>query len=212
MTSLVVLGAGGLARILVDALRARGLSVVGFVTNISETAIGVMAGIPRLGTDDEVLARGPAGVSLVNGIGSIRVDDRRRAVFERFRARGFAFAQVIHPAAVVAADTAIGEGAQIMAGAILQPGVRVGVNALVNMGALIDHDCRIGDHVHVAPGAGLAGDVQVGDAAFVGMGARVLSQIHVGERATIAAGAIVTADVADGATVMGIPARAKLSG
>ncbi len=78
-----------------------------------------------------------------------------------------------HPSAIVSSDLRRGRGAQIMAGAIIQPGCKIGHNVLINTRASVDHDCTIGDHVHIAPGAILCGNVTVGEGAFIGAGAVV---------------------------------------
>jgi acetyltransferase-like isoleucine patch superfamily enzyme len=101
----------------------------------------------------------------------------------------------------------LGDGAQIMAGAILQTGVRVGRNVIVNTRAVIDHDSCLADHVHVATGAILAGGVKVGEASHIGAGATVIQEITIGRAVLVAAGAVVVSDVADDASVAGIPAR-----
>ena len=49
---------------------------------------------------------------------------------------------------------------------------------------------------------------EIGDEVFIGAGARVLGGIKVGDRAVIGANAVVIHDVANGVTVVGIPARA----
>ena len=48
------------------------------------------------------------------------------------------------------------------------------------------------------------------DGVIVGSGAQVLGPIEVGPRARIGANAVVTKDVAEAATMVGIPARAML--
>jgi UDP-perosamine 4-acetyltransferase len=95
------------------------------------------------------------------------------------------------------------EGVQVMAGAIVQPGVRVGANSVLNSRSSVDHDCVIGSHVHVAPGAVLCGSVVVGDHAFVGAGATVIQGVHIGAGAVIGAGVVVIRNVAKGAVVYG---------
>lgn len=212
MTQLVLLGAGGHARVLIEALRRSGVAVSGFITDEIETCLGNMAGVPRLGSDAELMTRPPDGVLLINGVGTVGDPRRRRAVFEKFHAAGFAFSTVIHPSAVVAADTVIGEGAQIMAGAFVQPGVRIGTNAIINTGAIVDHDTVVGNHVHIAPGACLSGDVVVGASTHIGAGATVIQGIHIGPDALVAAGSVVVEDITEGAFVMGVPARAKQRG
>ena len=48
--------------------------------------------------------------------------------------------------------------------------------------------------------------------ASIGSGAVILCGITIGARAMIGAGAVVTHDVADGDTVVGVPARVMLKG
>ncbi len=48
----------------------------------------------------------------------------------------------------------------------------------------------------------------IGDEVYIGAGARVLGHIRVGDRVKIGANAVVLADVPDGHTAIGIPARA----
>jgi sugar O-acyltransferase (sialic acid O-acetyltransferase NeuD family) len=212
MTRIVMVGAGGHARVLFNALSARRADILGFVSLDGRPATGVMSGLICLGNDDDLMERGPDGIVLVNGVGSTHDPTRRRAAFEVYCRSGFTFAAVVHPSAVVAPDAVLGEGAQVMAGAVLQPGVRIGANAIVNTGAIVDHDNVIGDHVHVAPGACLSGGVTVGAAAHIGAGATVIQGICVNAGAVVGAGAVVIRDVAAGAVVTGIPARARACG
>lgn len=211
MNRVIVLGARGHARVLVEALRARDVDIAGFITNQPECGTGVMANLARIGNDQDLMARDRRGIALVNGVGSIGRADARRAVFETFRAAGFVFASVIHPAAVIASDVTTGEGAQIMAGAILQCGVRIGANAIINTGAIVDHDSCIGDHAHVAPGASLAADVVVGAGAHVGAGATIIQGRRVGNEAIVGAGAVVVDDVPERTIARGVPARATVA-
>ena len=207
-----MIGAGGHARVVIEALTVGSLHVTGFVCPAREKPRGVMADLAWLGDDDSLFARGPQNITLVNGVGSTGSTERRRGVFERFSARGFSFATVVHPAAILASTVILGEGAQVMAGAVIQTGVQIGRNAIVNTGAVIDHDGVIGDHVHIAPRACLVGNVTIGEGAHIGAGATVLQNLLIGERALVAAGAVVVSEVPPNATVRGIPARNPSSG
>ena len=212
MSDIIIIGAGGHARVLVDALRAAGRDVTGFGSKDGDTASGNMAMVPRIGDDAAVMALDPKTVALINGVGTTGNPAARRSVFEKYKKAGFSFATVIHPSAIVAADCIIAEGAQIMAGVILQPGTRIGPNAIVNTGARVDHDADIGAHVHIAPGACLAGSVTVGPAAHIGAGAVVIQGKIIGEAAIVGAGAVVISDIAKHITVVGAPARPQNTG
>lgn len=201
--AVVLLGGGGHAAVVAEALRTMGVSVAGIVA--PDPPSGVLAGVRHLGGDEVLLGWSNERPSLANGIGGIRPGGARRRTFEQFRT--FPFLRVIHAGAIVAPSVQLAEGCQVMAGAVIQPGTRIGANALVNTGACVDHDCVIGAHVHIAPRAVLSGGVTVGEDSHIGVGAVVLQGVQIGAGCLVAAGAVVIRDVADGAVVMGVPAR-----
>jgi sugar O-acyltransferase (sialic acid O-acetyltransferase NeuD family) len=204
----VLLGAGGHARVLLSGLLALKREVRGCIAPTPPPPDFAVQW-SYLGDDTELEALPRGEVELVIAVGSTRASHVRRDLFLRAKGMGFTVASVIHPQAVVASDVVLGEGAQVMAGAILQAGCVIGANVIVNSGAIIEHGCLVADHGHVATGAVLAGDVRVGEGCHVGAGAVVLQGLSIGAGATVGAGAIVTHDVAAEATVVGVPARQK---
>lgn len=204
---LIVLGAGGHAKVLVDALLGAGQPVHGLTdTDPAKTGSAVL-GVPVLGGDKEVLAFAPEEVRLVNGIGSVRVSVLRHQLYENFKNMGYFFERVVHASAIVASDVVLDEGAQIMAGVVLQTGCHIGENVIINTRAAVDHDCVIGSHAHVSPGAILCGNVEVGEGSHIGAGATVIQGVRIGCNCTVAAGAVVIRDIPDGLTVAGLPAK-----
>ena len=192
---------------LIDALRLQSVELLG----VTDADIGkrdqLLLDVPVMGGDEEVMKYPVETIHLVNGVGSVRVNPRRRQLFEHFKSKGYRFASVVHPSAIIATDVVLSEGAQIMAGAVVQTGCRIGINAVINTGSVVDHDCHIGDHAHISPGATLSGGVRVGENAHVGTGATVIQGIQIGRNSLVAAGAVVIRDVPDGATVAGVPAK-----
>lgn len=202
---IVVLGGGGHAKVLIEALLLQHGEVLGY-TSLNDGGKTVL-GIPRLGDDEAMLEYGPDKLRLVNGVGSIASTSSRKRLFEQFQKRGYRFESVIHPSAVMASDTWLEEGVQIMAGAVVQPGSRVGANTILNTGVMVDHDCDIGSHVHIAPGAVLSGGVRVENEAHVGTGAVVIQGLTIGAGSIIGAGAVVLQNVSPGVTVVGVPGK-----
>ena len=206
--SLIVLCAGGHARVIIEALLSRGIRPMG-VTDNDATRLGeAIGGVPITGSDDEILKLSTDSVELANGLGNraSRLDSglsRRRALFGHFAALGYKFPVISHASAVIASDAKLGDGAQVMAGAVIQPSAQVGRNAIVNTNAVVEHDCVVGDHAHVAPGAVLCGGVSIGESAHIGAGAVVLVGRRIGTGAVVSAGAVVTKDVAAGGFASG---------
>jgi serine O-acetyltransferase len=104
----------------------------------------------------------------------------------------------------------------------IHPGATIGRNFFIDHGfTVIGETAQIGDNVTIYqcvtlggtnPANGVAGKRHptLQDDVIVGSGAQVLGPITVGARARIGANSVVTKDVADGATMIGIPARSSL--
>lgn len=198
---ILVIGGGGHGRVVIEALLAAGAEVAGVIDPHPAVAATLPDGVPWLGGDEALARYQPVDYQLANGVGGIG-EPHRRSVFERLSAAGYGFARVRHPAASVArAGVVLGEGCQVMAGAVIQPGARIGADVIVNTRAAVDHDCRIGDHSHVAPGAVLCGEVTVGAGSHIGAGAVVIQGVRIGSFAIVGAGSIILRDVPDGVVV-----------
>ena len=199
----VIIGAGGHARVLLDSMCLQGVKVLGALDKATDGNFAV----PILGDDDAISTYPTDAVELVNGLGSVGDTGLRSRIFEKFKQLGYSFRTVVHPSAVIAQDCVLGEGAQVMAGAVINTGARIGADSIINTGAVVDHECVIGSHVHIAPGCTLSGGVRVGDGAHVGTGAVVIQGISIGEHALLGAGAVAVRDVPAGAKALGVPAR-----
>lgn len=186
---LVMLGAGGHAKVLLSLIHACELSVAGICDpQLSKNGAAFWNGVPVLGGDDALDKLDTAVYGLVNGVGQLPRQDMRQRLYERYRAKGFVFPFLVHPFSWVSEDVVLDDGVQIMAGAVLQPGSQVGNNSIINTRVSVDHDCRIGEHVHIAPGATLCGSVNIAPGSFIGAGATIIHGVSVGSRAIVGAG------------------------
>jgi sugar O-acyltransferase (sialic acid O-acetyltransferase NeuD family) len=192
----VVIGAGGHAKVLISTLAACGVPVAAVVDD-DDTKWGMDAQGTRVGRiEREFGGRGIVGIG----------DNAQRR--EMAIALGLDWQTVVHPSAYVHPSAKLGRGTVVFAGAVVQPDAVIGDHVIVNTGATIDHDCIVGDYAHLAPGVHLSGAVQVGEGAFLGIGSVVCPGIKVGRWATLGAGGVAIRDVADGVVAVGVPARA----
>ena len=198
-----VVGAGGHARVVLDALQAGGTDPAQLVVTDGDPA---KHGARMLGVPVQCPAVGPAmaGAQFHVAIGDGALRARLHAELMALGARPL---RVVHPRAVVSPHATLGEAVMIAACAVIGPGALVGDGAIVNHGAVVDHDCTVGAFAHIAPNATLGGGVTVGAGALIGAGANLLPGVSVGQQATIGAGAAVRGNVTVGQTWCGVPAK-----
>ena len=200
--SVVIVGAGGHGREVLDVLEACGEPFAGFVDDGQPDLVPLeRRGLRLLGGLD-ALADHDGTVVLGVGDGSTR---RRLAAALSVRWA----APLVHPRASLGSDVELAAGTVVAAGARLTTHIAVGAHGYVGPNATVGHDAVLGAFVTVLPGATVSGAVRLGDGVTIGTGANVRQGIAVGEGAVVGAGAVVVTDVAPGATVVGVPARPR---
>jgi UDP-perosamine 4-acetyltransferase len=202
-TDIVIFGAGGHAKVVVDTCRTTGLWRP--VACLGESRWSDLSGVP---VEAEIGASGwlERGVSrCIIAIGNNRI---REEVGEAAIGAGFQLVTIVSPFSYVSQTAVLGAGTVVMAGAVIQIEAVVGAMGIVNTGASIDHECRLGRAVHVAPHATLCGNVVAGDRAWIGAGATVIEGMQIADDVFVAAGAAIVCDVRSaGARVGGVPAK-----
>jgi len=197
--AVIIIGAGGHAKILAEALMQSGRKVLGFTTP-DKGVDSEMLGLSILGDDSALNKYSLDDVDLVNGMGTLPNQNLRQKLAEKMRQSGYSFSAVVHPTAIVGSDVILEEGVQIMAGAIVQPGAKIGRDTIINTGSIVDHDCEIAEDCHIAPGVTLSGGVKIGSGVHVGTGTTIIQNISVGSNSVIAAGSILYKNVPNDVT------------
>ena len=131
-------------------------------------------------------------------------NNTRKLVTERI---SHAFTSLVAKSAIIDNSVTIGEGCQIIHGAIIQADTSIDRHVIVNTGSQIDHDCAIAAFVHIGPNATLCGNVRIGELTLIGAGAVVLPGITIGANCIVGAGSVVNQNVPDNSTVVGVPGK-----
>ncbi|MFK8164595.1 MAG: acetyltransferase [Lewinella sp.] len=200
----VLIGMGGHALVVIDALLAAGRDIAGYCDDEPKP---VQSGrLKYLGRESD-----PANTTaLSTRLFLVTIGDNalRQKISRTLSGRGFQEADpVLHPTVCVGRDVSFGRGTQVQGGVFVNAMSVVGRGVILNTGCIVEHECVVGDFAHVAPGAVLAGNVKVGAGAFIGANATVIQGITIGNNAIVGAGAVVLRDVPAGVTVVGNPAR-----
>jgi sugar O-acyltransferase (sialic acid O-acetyltransferase NeuD family) len=199
--SLVVFGAGGHAKSLIDLIRCGSEYEPLCVADDDPGAATDVLGVPVVAGSALATLREHGVAYAVNAVGAIGRIQSRIAVGRRLEELGFELPALVDTTAFLAASSTVAAGAQVFAGAAVCSAAEVGRSAIVNTGAIVSHDCRVGDYAHVAPGAILAGAVEVGEGTLLGMGATVNIGVRIGARSIVGNGAVVNEDVPANAIV-----------
>jgi sugar O-acyltransferase (sialic acid O-acetyltransferase NeuD family) len=197
--NLVIIGAGGHAKVVTEAAQLSGWQVVGV---LDDTFGKTIYDFPYLGTVSDVKTL--QDTHYIIAIGANQAREKIKIQLEN-RVK---WAMVIHPRAIVSPKVKIGVGTVIFAGAIVQPDTIIGEHVILNTGSQVDHDNKIGDFAHVAPNAVLTGGVELDEGVFVGAGAIVTPGVKLGKWCTLGAGAVaVRGEYLENQIYVGNPAR-----
>lgn len=199
-STLLIFGAGGHGRVLVDAalLAHQWSRIVVSDRSLPENQAELLPGIQlctvAAAQDLDAL------VHIAIGNNHFRQKEAGAWGFDRL-------VTVVHPAAIVSVFSSLGAGCFVAAGAVVGPCAQVGTGVIVNHGAVVDHDVEVGSFSHIAPNASLGGHARLGQRVLIGTGAAVLPSIVISDDVTIGAGSVVNVDLMEPGTYAGIPAR-----
>ncbi|NPV90651.1 MAG: acetyltransferase [Firmicutes bacterium] len=199
---MVILGAGGHAKVVLATALDAGFSVAAFLDEDPGKWGGSVLGVPVRG-GFELLKSGRGLSQAVVAIGDNQARKRIADSYDRC----CEWVTLVHPSAYVHRSVVLGRGTVVFAGSCIQPEAVIGDHVIVNTGATIDHDCRIGDFCHLAPGVHLGGNITAAEGTFLGIGSRVIPGSMIGEWSVIGAGSAVIRDVPRLSRVAGVPAR-----
>jgi len=203
---IIIAGAGGHGKVVLDILRAAGTHrVVGFLDADQGLHGTQVAGLPVLGHLNLLPKLKGQGIS--GAIVAIGDNRTRRTYAAKLAAAGFTLVNAIHPSAMISPSAKLGVNVVVAPGVIVCTEASIADSVILNTAATVDHECTIGEASHLSPGVRLAGRVTIEAGVMIGIGACILPCLTIGQGAVVGGGALVRQDVPAHATVVGVPAR-----
>ena len=200
MERLVLIGAGGYAKSVLDSIDYFNYEIEGFIDEYSEKETHL--GYPILGHSLEELANNKKYVYFI----AIGNNEKRKLWYDRLIEKRLRLINVVDKSAIVSRRATIGTGCFVGKMAIINSKAIIGNDCIINTKALVEHGCTLSDHVNMSTNSVINGDVVIGEGSFVGSCSVTVGQLSVGKWSTVGAGAVVIHSVGNGVTVAGVPA------
>lgn len=201
MEKLILIGAGGYAKSVLDSIDYYNYRVVGFLDEFSSSKEHL--GYPILWKSlDEISC--PEQYFYFIAIGN---NIRRKAWYEKLREKNLKLINVVDKSAIISPEAKIGNGCFFGKMSVVNSKAAIGDDCIINTKSLVEHGCTVFNHANISTNAVINGDVIIGEGTFVGTSSTTIGQISVGAWSTIGAGAVVIRNVDSGITVAGVPAK-----
>ncbi len=208
-TRLVLIGAGGHAREVLDIVEAsvragEDVEVLGYIVEAQYSSPGTIVNDKPVLGDFDWFAKNADEIYAVCAVGDPAL---RLHLVHKAQNWGTRFCSIIHPNAILTQRVTIGQGVVIAAGCVLTNHIRLGDHVSLNPGCTVGHDTVIDDYVTLTQGVNVSGKVKISAGCYIGTGANIIDRINVGEWSIIGAGSTIIQDVAANTTVVGVPGR-----
>ena len=209
MESVVIVGAGGFGREVLEIFKAQNKisktwDILGFIDEDKQLHGKIMNGYPVLGSLNWLREHNNNNLGCVCTIGTC---ETRKQVVEKLQEIGVNFYNAIHPSVIMSDFVELGKDAIICAGSVLTVNIKIGDHVSIDTNCTIAHDAVIGSYCRLNPGVKINGNNHLGEGVYVGTGATFIQGISVGSWSTIGAGAVVIEHIPEKVVAVGVPAK-----
>ena len=200
MSDIIIIGAGGHAKSVADAVLKSGNRLLGF---LDDNKTGKVIGDYRVlaKTDDAPKFKDDA--FFIIGIGNNEV---RKKIAQKYDGI-LRWKTIIHPLSNIAIGAQIGQGSAILAYSVINSDATIGKHCILNTASVAEHDSTVGDFCHISVGSALCGEVTVGSSCFIGAKACIRQSISVCDNVTVGCGGAVVKDITESGIYAGVPAK-----
>ncbi|WP_323115959.1 acetyltransferase [Klebsiella variicola] len=197
---LVIIGAGGFSKSIIDSIDNQLIDLVGFIDTYKQ---GYHQGFPIIGNSIADIKE-PHNYIYFVGIGD---PDIRHEFMSLLTKNNLKTINIIDPTAIVSKYSVLGNCIYIGKMCIINSDSILEDGVVINTRSLIEHGNKIGYCSNISTNVVLNGDVTVGERTFVGSCTVVNGQLNIGSQTIIGSGSVVIRNIQDKVVVAGSPTR-----
>jgi sugar O-acyltransferase (sialic acid O-acetyltransferase NeuD family) len=204
MDDMLIYGAGGHAKVIIDIIEKSGqYSIAGLIDDTVNNRTSFY-GYPVFTNFKDLYERGVA-----RGLIAIGDNWKRSQVVNKIylEAPDFVYVKAVHSSAEIGKNCLIEAGTVIMAGSCINVDTNIGNHCIINTKVSLDHDNLIESFASVAPGVTTGGNVRISSFSHIGLGASIVEKIQIGEHTVIGAGSVVTRNIPSYVVAYGSPCK-----
>ncbi|MBO0991434.1 acetyltransferase [Bacillus sp. SD088] len=203
MDEIVIFGASGHARVIIDILEKQNkYKIAGLFADTPELIGTNIMGYPIIDQIANLTHFDKGIIAIGDNYGRNKVADKIKKINNNFQ-----FINAIHPNSVIGKDVKIGDGTVVVAGAIINANAIIGKQCIINTNSSVGHDVTVGNYSTIAPGVAIGGNAVIGELVTISMGSTVIQKAKIGYGTLIGAGSTVIRDIPDGVLAFGSPAK-----
>lgn len=202
MNKLVIIGAGGHAKVIYNIAILSGYDDIVFLDDINPYKDFKYE---IEGTTEKLFSKEYSeNIDVFVAIGDIAT---RMKYSKLIKEKNYNQPILIHPSAIVDKSSTIGVGSVIMANVVVNADVVIGENCIINTSCVIEHDSTVEDYSHISPGSTICGNCLIGQSVWIGAGCTIINQINVCDNVIIGAGTTLIKNINEAGTYVGLPIR-----
>jgi sugar O-acyltransferase (sialic acid O-acetyltransferase NeuD family) len=206
MKNIVIVGAGGFGREVLDTLRDINkinstYKILGFFDD-NRKKNSLVSDLKVLGNVDEI-KKLSEDIYIVLALGN---SETRKQIVKKIGEHNN-WETIIHPTAIISNESSIGKGSIIQAFCLIASKAKVGNFIVMNAHSGCGHDTNIGAYCSIMSFCDIAGDSILEDGVFMGSGSKVIPNISVKENSYLCAGSVIMKSILVSSKLIGNPGK-----
>ncbi|PSU20058.1 shikimate dehydrogenase [Photobacterium phosphoreum] len=197
---LIIIGAGGFAKSIIDSINYTEMELIGFVDTFKQ---GYHQGYPIIANDISEIEKPQEYVYFI-GVGEPKTRFQFLVLIKEHK---LTLVNIIDPTSLLSRNIELGEGIYIGKLCIVNSDTKILDGVVINTRSLIEHGNQIGVCSNISTNVVLNGDVKVGNQTFIGSCTVVNGQIEIGNHSIIGSGSVVIRNITNKVVVAGSPTR-----